>query len=300
MPTWWIKSLLGWTRFYDFSEKGKLGPAGSYETWPLITIHQLAIGQVYNYGQFKCRKTIGKSFLKNLSLEDSGKKTPGTFPSKWSWLWWMETCHQFVFEKDFCHFPNSGKALRSSAILKNLGANWHLEIILNVCLLEFFGAHGFRLGEGSVEGSFNSSVHLSPSLLLGVKIAWFSTCLTHTPPLCRKREIISAIVSMETYLLTGPNPSSVMQVEFDVNRGHVCDIHPFPSAAREAPPCCRHSDLPEGGALPWPQLHMSWRPNAKGFLKLGFAADRWCFNEGGQIWIYQPCRKPPQIERMSL
>lgn len=173
-------------------EKGKL-VAGSYETWP----SNWSVGDLNSTNwPIQMPKRLANYFLKSVTGRLWQKK-PRNFPIQMILtLLWMETCHQFVFERMDLSFPQQrGKALRSSVILKNLGANWHLKIILNVCLLEFFGAHGFHLGERlnwRVRSS-NSSVHLSPSLLLGVKIAWFSTCLTHTPPLCRKREIISPL-----------------------------------------------------------------------------------------------------------
>ena len=117
----------------------------------------------------------------------------------------------------FLHFSPTASALGSSAIVKCLGAKSH------VCLLGFFAANGFRLPkgslecspnrslhwshsllrffgqmavawEGSVEGSANCALHVSPSLLLGSKLLEVLTCLTHTNPVGRKRPIMSLLL----------------------------------------------------------------------------------------------------------
>ena len=46
------------------------------------------------------------------------------------------------------------------------------------------------LQTSSLEGSANCALHLSPSLLLGSKMAEVLTCLTHTNPVRRKRPIM--------------------------------------------------------------------------------------------------------------
>lgn len=251
-------------------------------------------------------KRLANYFLKSVTGRLWQKK-PRNFPIQMILtLLWMETCHQFVFERMDLSFPQQrGKALRSSVILKNLGANWHLKIILNVCLLEFFGAHGFHLGERlnwRVRSS-NSSVHLSPSLLLGVKIAWFSTCLTHTPPLCRKREIISPLLpdlsawKLIFSLVRTPGVSCKWSLMWT---GATCAILTSIPSHRQGRPhrvagirICPKAE----------QFHDHSSRCHGGQMQRGSSNSRWSFrgfNEGEQIWIYQRYRKPPQIERMSL
>ncbi len=163
----------------------------------------------------------------------------------------METCQQFVFVRIFVFFPNSSKTLRSSAIVKNLGANWHLKIMLNVCLLKFFVAYGFRLGKScrhvspihlhsaEREKSFRRWAQKSPISIPFKHILYLHGNLSfHWPEALECHETHQQLISL---------PSGLVAL-----------------------PCCRHWDLPEGGALPWPRLPMSWRPNAKGFLNSDF------------------------------
>ena len=48
--------------------------------------------------------------------------------------------------------------------------------------------------KGSLEGSANCALHLSPSLLPGSKLRELLTCLTHTNPGCRKPPIMSLLL----------------------------------------------------------------------------------------------------------
>ena len=45
-----------------------------------------------------------------------------------------------------------------------------------------------------LRGSANCSLHLTPSLVLGSKLHELLTCLTHTPPIRRKRPIMSLLL----------------------------------------------------------------------------------------------------------
>ena len=45
-----------------------------------------------------------------------------------------------------------------------------------------------------LQGSANCSLHLTPSLVLGSKLHELLTCLTHTPPIRRKRPIMSLLL----------------------------------------------------------------------------------------------------------
>ena len=57
------------------------------------------------------------------------------------------------------------------------------------------------LHKGSLEGSANCALHLSPSLLLGSKLRELLTCLTHTNPVRRKRRIMSLLLGYSLGLL---------------------------------------------------------------------------------------------------
>ena len=85
---------------------------------------------------------------------------------------------------------------------------------LSHSLLRFFWANGCCFRKGSVEGSANYSLHLSPkllyksslegsancalhlspSVLLGSKLRELFTCLTHTNPVRRKQPIMSLLL----------------------------------------------------------------------------------------------------------
>ena len=67
-----------------------------------------------------------------------------------------------------------------------------------------FWADGCCFRKGSVEGSANCALHLSPSLLLGWKLRELLTCLTHTNPVRRKRPIMSLLLGYSLGLLFTP------------------------------------------------------------------------------------------------
>lgn len=84
---------------------------------------------------------------------------------------------------------------------------------LYACLLGFFGATAFA--SGRVRGCSNCSQHASPSLL-GSKLRELSTCLTHTPPLCWKRSIISALLRITVITIITFSPISTITTVFTI------------------------------------------------------------------------------------
>ena len=89
-------------------------------------------------------------------------------------------------------FSPTASALGSSAIVEVLGQKAvNTEQVLRrkkrTSLLYICLPSGSCFRKGSLGGSANCSLHLSPSLRLGPKLREISTSLTHTPPLCRKR-----------------------------------------------------------------------------------------------------------------
>ena len=155
-------------------------------------------------------------------------------------------CQKVVWKVLFFAFFSTALALGSSAIVKVLGQNdtfvfWgslqqmpfaSQQVLRSVHRLHLsqspavFSAKGCRFKKGSVEGSANYSLHLSPkwlllhksswevsancalhlspSLLLGSKLREFLTCLTHTNPVRRKRPIMSLLLrySLGLFLLS--------------------------------------------------------------------------------------------------
>ena len=108
-------------------------------------------------------------------------------------------------------FSPTALALGSSAIVTVLGQNdtfvflgslqqmafasqkvlWSVpQTVLYICLTVCCGFLGkwLLLQKGSVEGSANCTLHLSPSVLLGPKLR------TYTNPVCRKRPIMSVLL----------------------------------------------------------------------------------------------------------
>ena len=126
----------------------------------------------------------------------------------------------------FAFFPNSISIFWSSAIAKALGQNDTFvflgslqqmvfasrkvfcnvpQTVLYIGLTVSCGFFGqwLLLQKGSVEGSANCALHLSPSLLVGSKLRDLLTCLTHTNPVRRKLPIMSLLLGYSLGLFFG-------------------------------------------------------------------------------------------------